>query len=114
MLSEAIYPFEKEPEGEGVVLSEQARAIIEATQDPSTVLGNLRPSVYPSAWSGSVANIIAKRGQAFKPLLEHSRIRCPRWQLQHKSLGLGSGKTESDSKSELKTSKREQPEQRFE
>ena len=73
MLSEAIYPFEKEPEGEGVVLSEQARAIIEATQDPSTVLGNLRPSVYPSAWSGSVANIIAKRGQAFKPLLEHSR-----------------------------------------
>lgn len=73
MLSEAIYPFEKELESDGVVLSEQARAIIDATQDPSTVLGNLRPSVHPSEWSGSVANIIAKRGQAFKPLLEHSR-----------------------------------------
>ena len=43
MLSEAIYPFEKEPEpfedepeGDGVILSEQARAIIDATQDPST------------------------------------------------------------------------------
>ena len=73
MISEAIYPFEKEPEGDGVVLSEQAHAIIGATQDPSTVLGNLCSSVYPSGWSGSLANIIAKRGQAFKPLLEHSR-----------------------------------------
>ena len=73
MLSEAIYPFEKEPEGESVVLSEQAHAIIDATQDPSTVLGNLRSSVHPSGGWGSLANIIAKRGQAFKPLLEHSR-----------------------------------------
>ena len=73
MISEAIYPFEKESEGDGVVLSEQAHAIIDATQDPSTVLGNLCSSVQPSGWSGSLANVIAKRGQAFKALLEHSR-----------------------------------------
>ena len=67
MLSEAIYPFEKEPED--VVLSEQAHAIIDATRDPSTVLKNFCSSVQLS----SSANIMAKRGQAFKPLLEHSR-----------------------------------------
>ncbi len=73
MISEAIYPFEKEPEGDGVVLSEQAYAIIDATQDPSTVLRNFRSSARPNGWSGSLANIIAKRGQTFKTLLEHDR-----------------------------------------
>ena len=73
MISEAIYPFEKEPEGDGVVLSEQAYAIIDATQEPSTVLKNFRSSVRPNGWSGSLANIIAKRGQAFRTLLEHDR-----------------------------------------
>ena len=73
MLSEAIYPFEKESEGDGVVLSEQAYAIIEATQAPSAVLRNFCSSVRPSGWSGSLANIIAKRGEAFKTLLKHDR-----------------------------------------
>ena len=80
MLSEAIYPFEKEPEpfedepeGDGVILSEQAHAIIDATQDPSTVLRNLCSFVRPSVWLGSLANIIAKRGQAFEMLLKHDR-----------------------------------------
>ena len=73
MLSEAICSFEKEPEGDGVVLSEQVYAIIDATQDPSTVLRNFCSSVRPSGWSGSLANIIAKRGEAFKTLLKHDR-----------------------------------------
>ncbi len=73
MLSEAIYPFEKEPEGDGIVLSEQAYAIIDATQDPSTVLRNFCSSARPNGWSGSLANIIAKRGQAFMTLLEHGQ-----------------------------------------
>ena len=73
MLSEAIYPFKKEPEGDGVVLSEQAYAIIDATRDPSTVLRNFCSSVRPNGWSGSLANIIAKQGQAFRALLEHDR-----------------------------------------
>ncbi len=73
MLSEAVYPFEKEPESDDVVLSEQVYAIIDATQDPSTVLRNFCSSVRPSGWSGSLANIIAKRGEAFKTLLKHER-----------------------------------------
>ena len=73
MISEAIYPFEKELEGDGVVLSEQARAIMDVTQDPSTVLRNLCSFVRPSGWSGSLANIIAKRRQAFEMLLKHDR-----------------------------------------
>ena len=73
MLSGAIYPFEKEPDGDGVVLSEQARTIIEEAQDPSAILRNLCSSVRPSGWSGSLADIIAKRRQAFETLLEHDR-----------------------------------------
>ena len=73
ILSGAIYPFEKEPDGDGVVLSEQARAIIEEAQDPCAILRNLCSSVRPSGWSGSLADIIAKRRQAFETLLEHDR-----------------------------------------
>ena len=73
MISEAIYPFEKEPDGDGAVLSEQACAIIEAAQNPSTVMRNLRSSVQPSGWSGNLSDVIAKRCQAFEALLEHDR-----------------------------------------
>ena len=72
MISKAIYPFEKEPEGDGVVLSEQAHAIIKkASQNPSAILRNLCSSVRPSGRSGSLADIIAKRCQAFEVLLKH-------------------------------------------
>ena len=73
MLSAAIFPFEKEPDGDGVVLSEQACAIIEAARNPCAILRNLSSSVQPSGWSGSLADIIAKRGQAFEVLLKHER-----------------------------------------
>ena len=73
MLSEAVCPFEKEPDGDGVVLSEQTHAIIEAAQEPSAVLRKLCSSVCPSGWSGSRADIIAERRQAFETLLEHER-----------------------------------------
>ena len=73
MISEAVYPFVKEPDGDGIVLSEQAHAIVEATQVPSTVLRNLTSFVQPSSWSGSLADIIAHRRQALETLLEHDR-----------------------------------------
>ena len=73
LISEAIYPFEKDPDGTGVVLSKQTHAIIEAAQAPSAVLRNLCSSVCPSGWSGSRADIIAERRQAFETLLEHER-----------------------------------------
>ena len=73
MLSRAIYPFEKELEGDGVVLSEQAYAIIDVASDLYEILRNFSSFVKPNGWSGSLANIIAKRGQAFRTLLEHDR-----------------------------------------
>ena len=74
MISEAIYPFEKGPDSDGVIsLSEQARTIIEEAQDPSAILRNLCPSVRPSSWLGSLADIIAKRRQASETLLKHDR-----------------------------------------
>ena len=69
MVSEAIYPFEEGQESNRVVLSEQARAIIEGAQEPSMVLRNLCCSV----WSGNEMRIIAERRQAFETLLEHDR-----------------------------------------
>lgn len=73
MLSKAVHPFDEAPESDSVILSEQAHAIIDAAQDPSTILRNFCSSMQPKVGSGSVANIIAKRGQAFRTLLEHSR-----------------------------------------
>lgn len=73
IISEAIYPFEKKPDGDGIVLSEQACAIIEVAQDPSVILKNLCSSARPNGWSGSLADIIAKRRQTFETLLEHDR-----------------------------------------
>ena len=73
MISRAIYPFEKEPEGEGIVLSEQAKAIIDAIQDPSMVLANFASSVWLSEGWGSLASSIAKRRQAFEILLKRDR-----------------------------------------
>ena len=73
MLSGAVHPFDEAPEGDGVILSEQAHAIIDAAQDPSTILRHFCSSVRPNGGSGSLANIIAKRGQAFSALLEHDR-----------------------------------------
>lgn len=70
MISDIVHPVE---EGEGVVLSEQARAIVEAAQDPFEVLKNLYPSVNPSSWLGSLADIMAKRRQASATLLKHDR-----------------------------------------
>ena len=74
LISEAIYPFEKEPDGDGVVLSKQAHTIIDAAQDPFKVLRNLGfPACRPSGGWGSLADIIARRCQAFETLLKHER-----------------------------------------
>lgn len=73
MISEAIYPFEEDPGSDCVVLSEQAHTLIDATQDPDTVLRNFSAFVQPYTCRGSAATIIAKRRQAFEVLLKHNR-----------------------------------------
>ena len=73
MISKAIFPFEKEPDGVWIVFSEQANSIINAAQNPSTIISNISESILPSGWSGSLANIMEKRCRAFETLLEHDR-----------------------------------------
>ena len=74
MISEAICPFEKGPGSDGVALSQKAHAIIDAAQDASKVLRNFGFSVRHSGGAEwSLANIIAKRRQAFETLLKHGR-----------------------------------------
>ena len=71
MVSQAIYPFEKSGDDK-LVLSQQALTIIEESQDPSAALRNLAWYAYnPRGHSGS--EVIAKRCDAFRPLLSHGR-----------------------------------------
>ena len=74
MLSGAIYPFEEGKESDGMVLSEQARAMVEETPDPWSVLRNLGFSTcHLRRRRGSLADVIATRRQAFEALLKHER-----------------------------------------
>lgn len=72
MVSQAIYPFD-ESDDDKLVLSEQAISIIEETRDPSAVLKNfVWFACNPKGHSGSEA--VAKRCEAFRPLLSHGRL----------------------------------------
>ena len=73
MISEAVFPFEEKPDSERAVLSAHAHAIIDAADDPAKVLDNLSYFVQPSGWTGSLAETIERRRQAFEILLEHDR-----------------------------------------
>ena len=72
-LSRAIHPFAHQGEGNSVVFSGQARAILDAAQNPAAVLGNFADSIRPNAWSGSLADIIAARCRPFEALLLDDR-----------------------------------------
>ena len=72
-LSRAIHPFAGETKGDGVTFSKQAHAIIDSTQDPAIVLGHFANPRHLSVWSGSLADIIARRRHPFELLLEHER-----------------------------------------
>ena len=73
MISEAIYPFADNMEGNGVVFSKQAHAVMEATDDASKVLGNFALSIQPMSCSGSLVSIIAARREPFEALSNHVR-----------------------------------------
>ena len=57
-VSQAIHPFAPQGEGNSVVFSGQARAILAAAQNPAAILGNFANSIRPNGWSGSLADII--------------------------------------------------------
>jgi len=73
LVSQAIYPFEEHSDGDLVVFSAQAFSILNESTEPFKVLGHFSSSVYPSGWSGSRAEIIAKRCRPFEALLDHGR-----------------------------------------
>ena len=73
MLAQAVHPFANDADDEGIVFSELAHAIIDSTCDPATVLASFANSIRPSGWSGSLANIIARRRRPFEVLFGHER-----------------------------------------
>ena len=56
-----------------MTISEHAHAIIDVSSDPSAVFGHFAQFVRPGGWSGSLAEIIARRLRAFETLLQHER-----------------------------------------
>ena len=72
-LSQTVHPFSPEKDGKGVVFSGQARAILDAAQNPSVILGNFANSIRPNGWSGSLADVIAERCRPFEALLRDDR-----------------------------------------
>ena len=74
LLSEAVLPFEKKgSDDKQVVLSEQARVLVEKCVDLDLVIRNLSSRIQPSAWSGDLSRILVERGKVFEELLEHER-----------------------------------------
>ena len=72
-LAEHIFPFFDEMEATGAILSEQARAILDEAEDRAGILSSYARSVQPGMWSGSMADIIARRLPAFESLLDDPR-----------------------------------------
>ena len=73
MLSQVVHPFTDDSEGEVTSFSELAHAIIDLTHNPEVILGNFANSIHPSGWSGSLADIIARRCQPFETLAQDDR-----------------------------------------
>ena len=73
LIAEAIYPFTQDAGNKDIELSDQARALLDASSDASDILTHFARSIRPSGWSGSLANIIARRRRPFELLLNHER-----------------------------------------
>ena len=70
---ESIYPFTRGSGNGDIELSDQAAALLDVSPDASETLTHFARSVRPSGWSGSLANIIARRQRPFELLLSHER-----------------------------------------
>ncbi|CAE1143980.1 hypothetical protein [Serratia sp. Tan611] len=61
------------PDTSGTVLHENAVKFLEAAPEPSLVLESFAKLMSPTSWSGSLANILQSRTDAFGELIEHER-----------------------------------------
>ena len=73
MIADLIVPFAEDTGSKKIVLSEQAKALIDASDNPGAVLDILSRYGQPSVISGSLANFISTRADAFRSLLAHER-----------------------------------------
>ncbi|MFS6803151.1 hypothetical protein WKE96_09775 [Edwardsiella tarda] len=56
-----------------ITLCDNAIKFLEAAPEPSVVLESFAELMSPSSWSGSLANILQSRANAFSELIEHER-----------------------------------------
>ena len=73
LISEAVYPFVTRSETADIQFSDQANALLDASPDPSETLTHFVRFIRPSGWSGSLADIIARRRRPFESLFGHER-----------------------------------------
>ena len=73
LISDAIYPFTTGSANNDIEFSDQANALLDASPDASETLTRFARCVRPSGWSGSLANIIARRRRPFELLRGHER-----------------------------------------
>ena len=73
MVAELIVPFAQATGSEEIVLSEQARALIDASDNPSALLDILSRYGERRVISEGLANLISARAEAFRTLLTHER-----------------------------------------
>ncbi|KCZ57920.1 hypothetical protein HY36_12160 [Hyphomonas atlantica] len=55
-----------------VVLSDHIMALLNVVEDKSSVVDIIAANTWPSGWSGSLADILERRAEAFAALMEHS------------------------------------------
>ena len=73
LVSSAVFPFVKDGTSGRILFSEQAQGLIEATDNPYSVLNVFSSCIHPSVIPGSLAQLIADRAEAFENLLSHER-----------------------------------------
>ena len=73
MVADLIVPFAQDIGSERIVLSEQAKALIDASDNPSALLDILSRYGEPSVFPESRAKFISTRADAFRTLLAHER-----------------------------------------
>ena len=71
MLAGAIYPFEKGSEEGELRLTDQARGLVEATSNPSEIVGAYAPDFGPPYWTGNLSESFKRKRKALEVLLEH-------------------------------------------
>lgn len=95
-LAQAITLF-KHADGEGdQSLTTTSIALLDASPDKSAVLSEYEDRLRPMAWSGSITQILSRRGAALEALATHDDLTVAAWAIRCRSLLLDLAKSERD------------------